>query len=910
MKKIISLILICLFAFSTSNAVFAVENIEETINLSHLIDIKKEAATSVQIYIRGNNYEIDIDKFFEIADKCMITPSSDPQPILNNGMYIGITSNDVGSFVYISNEGGIDRAVPASGRQLNAVYTMDDVSCVNRIIELIPEISLSKLEIFDKEKIEKIKLYSPSTGTEAGYDGEASIEGFFNTADSIALKVNSNPYEISKNGLYMTVCDKNGNEGYIYITETGEIDYYSVYDRETANPKATYITENIDEIKALFESVGPGTYAANAALNHKSEQTEEVQNYEYILPMEYQRIERLDNCYIVYDKQEKCAIYSLNGEKLSDDYDYIGAFYNEQVAEARKGNEYYIINTYGTVIGKFDKRIINVADYVLVNLSDLNDDGRPFSYFEGEFGVYTYSGELVKVLSYEKFKPYKNDGFWITFTGGRILFRENGKWGAVDSSFNTVIEPVYDKIYPFSDTESGITIASINGKYGLIDRDGNIAADFVYDAIESLYSDGKVNAYRVMQGESYMAMEGEKYGLLDKNGKMIKQLDELVPKRLYEEYNLIEVYTKNTRDDSEEYGELYGLIDYNGNVVIPAAHTNIWNISDGIVAAQKSYDRCGYYDISGNEITEFKYRMVSQFSEGLAFAASCEGDVWTYEVINQNGEVVYNPNGWANGFYGGIAQVETGKFIDTDGKVVIDNPQWKTASGLNWWSYKNDGTFIVSDGENYGVVKYTGFVSQWAKESVAEAKKINLINADENYNYTAFITREGFCELIFNYFTTVPDGLTAIYAKNPFADTDNTHISVLNALGVIKGKSETEFAPNDYLTREEAATIIFRLINTVHSGWTATEQYFDFADSGQISDWAMNSIQVICNMGIMKGVEGNKFAPKDNYTTEQAIVTLVRVYDNFNESVKFIDEVIGGADVETDIVVEENNVAE
>ena len=217
---------------------------------------------------------------------------------------------------------------------------------------------------------------------------------------------------------------------------------------------------------------------------------ETTRNYEYILPMEYTRIERLQNCYIAYDKQEKCAIYSLNGEKLSDDYDYIGDFYNEQVTEARKDNEYYIINTYGTVIGKFNKRIINVADYVLVNLSEENDDGRPYSYFEGEFGVYTYSGELVKVLSYEKFKPSKTDGFLITFTGERLLFRENGKWGAVDSSFNTVIEPVYDKIYPFSDTESGITIAIINGKYGLIDRDGHIVADFVYDAIESLYSDG------------------------------------------------------------------------------------------------------------------------------------------------------------------------------------------------------------------------------------------------------------------------------------------------------------------------------------------------------------------------------------------------------------------------------------
>ena len=132
---------------------------------------------------------------------------------------------------------------------------------------------------------------------------------------------------------------------------------------------------------------------------------------------------------------------------------------------------------------------------------------------------------------------------------------------------------------------------------------------------------------------------------------------------------------------------------------------------------------------------------------------------------------------------------------------------------------------------------------------------------------------------------------------------------MLNALGIINGKSKTEFAPNDYLTREEAATIIYRLIDKIYPDWVATEIYFDFADSSQISDWAMNNIQFICNMGIMKGVEDNKFAPKDNYTTEQAIVTLVRVYDNFNGSAKAIDGVIGGADVGTDIVVEENDIA-
>ena len=150
---------------------------------------------------------------------------------------------------------------------------------------------------------------------------------------------------------------------------------------------------------------------------------EKIQNYEYVLPMEYTIIERCQNCYIAYDKQDKCAIYDLNGQKLSDDYDYIGSFFNEQVAEARKDNQYYIINSYGTVLGKFDKRIINVSEYVLVNLTDSNEDGRPLSYYEGEFGVYTYTGELVKVLSYEESKPPKNWGFWITFSGGRILFK-------------------------------------------------------------------------------------------------------------------------------------------------------------------------------------------------------------------------------------------------------------------------------------------------------------------------------------------------------------------------------------------------------------------------------------------------------------------------------------------------------
>ena len=609
---------------------------------------------------------------------------------------------------------------------------------------------------------------------------------------------------------------------------------------------------------------------------------EEIQNYEYILPMEFARIERLDSCYIAYDKQEKCAIYSLSGEKLTDDYDFIGPFNENGIAIAMTDNISYTVNSQGDVIGKFDKRIMgDCGTYVIMNLDDENEDGRPSSYFMGEFGVYSYTGELLKVLPYEKFNPPKNSGFGITFSGNRLLFTENGLWGAIDENFNTVIEPVYSTIYPF-ETETGITVArEAEGKYGLIDKNGNIIVDFVYDLIQPLsYSGGKVNSYIVMQGNEYMAMQGEKYGMLDKYGNIIKELDELVPQTLYEEYELISVYKKNDREDKDQYGNLFGLIDYDGNIIIPVEHTNIWLISEGFISAQKSYDHNGYYDLNGNEITEFKYRMVSPFSDGLAFVSSCIGDVWTHEVINTKGETVFNPTGWSDGFYGGIAHNADGILIDTNGEVVINNPEWLTVSGLEWWNYKDDGTFVVMSENGYGVVKYDGFISDWAKAEVDTAKDIGIIRNDVGYLYQKPITREMFCEFAYNYIG-LTDTVKNVPTTNPFADTTNPKIYSLYSLRIIYGKSETEFAPDDLLTREEAATILERLINVIHPGVGTDTEYITFTDSADISAWAMNSIQTIYKLGIMNGVGDNRFAPKDSYTIEQSVATLVRVYNRF-----------------------------
>ena len=211
-----------------------------------------------------------------------------------------------------------------------------------------------------------------------------------------------------------------------------------------------------------------------------------------------------------------------------------------------------------------------------------------------------------------------------------------------------------------------------------------------------------------------------------------------------------------------------------------------------------------------------------------------------------------------------------GKLIE---KYDLNQPLDETKENIEYMDVRGCGTLGAKTVE----IEIPVSASKWAADSIETARKINIIS-----NFPGAITREEFCELVFNYIKNFPGSAFSVgIIKHPFTDTDNEHIEVLNALGIVKGKSETEFAPNGSLTREEAAAILCRLINKIYPGWDATVQYFDFADSGQISDWAMNDIQVICNMGIMQGVGDNRFAPKGLYTTEQAVATLVRVYNKF-----------------------------
>ena len=166
--------------------------------------------------------------------------------------------------------------------------------------------------------------------------------------------------------------------------------------------------------------------------------------------------------------------------------------------------------------------------------------------------------------------------------------------------------------------------------------------------------------------------------------------------------------------------------------------------------------------------------------------------------------------------------------------------------------------------------------STWAREYVSKASRIGMTDYFK-FPYTSNITRLRFCHLAYNMLDRATDINWLSISPNPLEDTTDEKVISLYLEGIIEGKGDRKFAPDDEITREEAATILYRIaeyMNLEH-----TEVHYEFEDSDAISDWAEEAVQKVCNLGIMEGTGDGKFEPKGGYTTEQAITTLVRLFD-------------------------------
>ena len=162
------------------------------------------------------------------------------------------------------------------------------------------------------------------------------------------------------------------------------------------------------------------------------------------------------------------------------------------------------------------------------------------------------------------------------------------------------------------------------------------------------------------------------------------------------------------------------------------------------------------------------------------------------------------------------------------------------------------------------------------ESDISRAVSLGIIN-NENYNFNDDITREQFCNFVYNLVNPIKELPIFKYERAPFDDTNgNDKITVLYSAKIVSGKGDYIFSPNDKLTREEAATILCRAANYLDIELPLAKVDMSYADNSEISSWAVSSVYSLKTLNILNNTDKN-FNPKANITISQAVSALVRL---------------------------------
>lgn len=183
------------------------------------------------------------------------------------------------------------------------------------------------------------------------------------------------------------------------------------------------------------------------------------------------------------------------------------------------------------------------------------------------------------------------------------------------------------------------------------------------------------------------------------------------------------------------------------------------------------------------------------------------------------------------------------------------------------------------------VVFADGSPSFWAETEVNSAIQNGYVPNTLQDNYTQDITRQNFAYLAVSFLAkvknTTTDKLTEQYNHNPFNDTDDKYIKAAYGLKILNGRGDGTFAPNDTISRQEAAKVI---VSTYYAytgkSPNIADEYLTYNDAYEIADWAREYVSSVTSLGLMKGDHNNYFTPEAKYTTEQSIITFERLYQS------------------------------
>ncbi len=506
-----------------------------------------------------------------------------------------------------------------------------------------------------------------------------------------------------------------------------------------------------------------------------------------------------------------------------------------------------------------------LSDYYYWYLIDENNNAKLLTYEYSYESNGTSEQVILPIYTYSLDDIYSDalchngyiNMFNIAFNdyGCGMVFDRNGNYAKINNNPNA--DSYYMTCgYTFNE---GIFVAfgSASSETGFVDENGN-----------KILSYESYDLRPFNQGLAPVKDWDGKWGFTDKSGNMV------IPNNYYDFYvrglNTTYQVFNNGIASVENTNYLWGGIDKTGNTIIPFEYEALRAFNEGLAVAQKN-GKFGVIDTNNNVVVPFEYDELSGYGSGRCVAIKDGSGFCIDRYGNEiNGSDKISQNNYFKGDeYGYTIQVTPSDII-----VIEENNLYGFAS-----------TEFTPD------LPQQSEMDSWAYDEVVKSIEADLVPTYLQNQYKINIDRGDFAALVVTLLeqasgkdidTLVKEEtgktINELVTAYPFTDTTDTNVIAANALGIISGKGNGIFDPYASIKRQEAAALLMRIGK--YMGKTDIEDIgTNFADSSSIQSYAVEAVNYVNALNVMKGTSDTTFSPNGTYTRQQAYITALRLYN-------------------------------
>ena len=190
------------------------------------------------------------------------------------------------------------------------------------------------------------------------------------------------------------------------------------------------------------------------------------------------------------------------------------------------------------------------------------------------------------------------------------------------------------------------------------------------------------------------------------------------------------------------------------------------------------------------------------------------------------------------------------------------------------------GVVIPGTGNDKRTCKFTDISGHYAQSQIKKLYEDNILNGitDTEFGPNETVSRAQFAAMIKRALE-----LNSVLYSGQYGDVSSndwfaSDVATITKAGIMAGDDLGNFRPNDQISREEMAKVLVNAYklktSTAVSGNNASSV---FGDSGSISGWAKEYVDAAVSLNLLSGFEDNTIRPQDIATRAQAATVIYRL---------------------------------